>query len=384
MNQKQKLRFAVVGVALITTLAWAQGTSPAKTPVPPSPAAQAKKPAKPPEPLDLTPAPGEAEMPEEEEKNVTFEAFIDTAPGAAVSIGGGGLGQIEAGKGRIAVAQAGLAKQADELRVISRDLARAQVDATKARVFWNSPQGTGSRTFVLPTSGLAGDDLKQAHEDLTVMSRIFGKAASKSGKNQREFAFRFAEQRDLEAMYLEGFGAMFFVSVDWPVADPGKPEVKKAEPKNENDAVWEREKRRLQGEDDDEGHETDFDGPTGPAYDAGRVSMLKERLAGVYKHASNLRVVKPNEEVVVVVLGPGDSRDRKLRMEGVPGGPAANILNISQPGNTTLVLRAKKGDIDKLASSKSSDSDFAKIIRYDGTPGILANGSGSKVTKRVF
>lgn len=385
MNHIQKLRFAVVGAALVTTLAWAQGTSPAPAKAPkPVPVNPAIPPAPTAEPLNLTPPPGEVEV-VEDDKNANFDAFIDTAPGGAVSVGAGRRIQVmEDAHGRAVIAQAGLAKQADELRVISRDLARAQVDATKAKVFWNATPGSGSRTFVLPSPGLSGDDLKQAHEDITVMSRLFGKAASKSGKNQREFAFRFAEQRDLEAMYLDGFGAMFFVSVEWPVADPGKIEVKKPEPKKDNDSVWEREKRRLQGEDEDEGHDTDFDGPTGPAYDASKVSLLKERLAAVYKHAANLRVVKPDEEVVVVVLGPGDSRERKFRAEGIPGGPAVNILNVSQPGNTTLVLRAKKSDIDKLASSKAADGDYAKIIRYDGTPGILANGSGAKVTKRAF
>jgi hypothetical protein len=243
--------------------------------------------------------------------------------------------------------------------------------------------------------GQVADDM---HEDLAVMARIFGKAASKSGKNQREFAFRFAEERDLEAMYLGGAGALFFVSVDWPVAGPVKAASKPDSPKKDADSLWEQEKRRLQGdaeEDGEEDHDAPGREPDTRTYDPVRVGLLKDRLSAAYRHAANIRGVQPQEDIVVVVLGRRDAyseRGRKGRAGGMGimsgdgaygsfGGELPVFLANERAGGSTLVLRAKKSDVDRLASGKAGDAEFTKIVKVDSDYPVLQD-SGKPPTGR--
>jgi hypothetical protein len=365
MKNIQTLGAVIGGIALLTQLAWAQETA---LPAPAAPPVARATPALPAEPQDLTLPDDPAEQPEQPERP---EAVIRREDLKAL--------RKNAEKVRDDVQRS----VSDAMGAAHREVARAKADIARIQRVRSSDL-QNSRTLVLPPTASGSGDLAEAHEDLAVMARIFGKAASKSGKNQREFAFRFGEGRDLDALYLGGYGALFFVSVDWPVGTEPKTEPKKAAKGDESDAVWEKERRKLRGgkdgkEDEDDDSDDDSTDSESGGYDAGKVRELTERLTAVYRHGANLRMVKDSEEIVVVVLGRGDSKGAsgKGHAEFFGGGGGSMILNafgVSEPGGTTLTFRARKSDILKLVASKAADTDFAAVVKVDGTQGVLTSG----------
>jgi hypothetical protein len=338
------------------------------SPSPAPPAFAPPSPNAPAEPLDVTPVPGAP------------DALAPEAPPAP------SLPRGAAGPFRVTV-QDDLGQMVHEAHRVAR------AAATEARAFVANFSSTSDRrTLVVPTGTLGGDGLRQAHEDLSVMARLFGRAASKSGRNQREFAFRFGEERDLDALYLEGYGALFFVSVDHAVIEATRIAEKKPEPKTDKDEVWERERRKLAGGDDEEDFGTDGDGewlgPEPPEpFDAARVAKLKERLTAAFKHAANIRVIKPGEDVVLVVLGRGQAARNKVTQTkprrgttagGAGGGMDFDVLKVTTGdlnGRQALTLRARKSEVDVLAAGKISVEDFAKQLRITTDAGLLS-GSG--------
>jgi hypothetical protein len=370
MKNTSSLAAVVGGLAFITQLAWAQVEPPAPaTPADPALPALPRLPAPPPgseaRVLDLTITdPGE---PDDREDVVIEQREIRKAQKSMDRVGEDIRRSVNEAmaktKTEIARARAEVAR-ADKLRTIHR---------------------SNGRTLVLAAPNTSTGALTEAHEDLTVMARIFGKAASKSGKNQREFAFRFGEGRDLDGMYLNGLGALFFVSVDWPVSQPPKAEPKKTAKEDDTDAVWEKERRRLRNGAKEEEFDVDIElketDEEESRFDETRVRELKERLVAAFRHAANLRGLKESEEIILVVLGHGHPRGgtAKVRTELFGGGPGSALIlsafGVGEAGGTTLTLRARKSDILKLVKNKASDEDFAKAIQIDDRAGLLSVGA---------
>ena len=270
--------------------------------------------------------------------------------------------------------------------------------------------GDEGRTLVLPAGAPQPELFGAAHEDLSVMSRILTKAVEKESRrgNYRGFSFALGEARNraLDAMYLEGYGAVFMLNADFPLAAPPPPDASKSVSKDE-DSTWERTKRELRGQgeagDDDEGSTDLFSlGEESPKFDAEKVTSLQRRLIDSLKHAKNLRSVKEDEHVTVVVLGKstgkrtqvtkirtagrrggaagssGESSEDDLRNSNSPemsvrsgggggGSSTATIahqvvgyVNTDSVRQTTLVIRAKKSDILRFAAGQLTSEEFVK------------------------
>jgi hypothetical protein len=370
MKNTPSIAAVIGGLAFITQLACAQVE-------PPAPATPAD-PALPALPRLPAPPPGR------EAKVIDLTVVEDGEPDDKEDV------VIE--KREIRKAQKSLEHVGEDIRrSVNEAMAKTKVEIDRARAEvaradkMRTLRRSNGRTLVLAAPNTTPEALNEAHEDLTVMARIFGKAASKSGKNQREFAFRFGEGRDLDGMYLNGLGALFFVSVDWPVSQPPKAEPKKAAKEDDTDAVWEKERRRLRSGNKDEDFEVDIElkekDEEESRFDEARVRELKERLGAAFRHAANLRGLKDSEEVILVVLGHGHPQGgtAKVRTELFGGGPGSALIlsafGVGEAGGTTLTLRARKSDILKLAKNKASDEDFAKAIQIDDRPGVLSVGA---------
>jgi hypothetical protein len=273
-----------------------------------------------------------------------------------------------------------------EVAMATDDIKRSTKDGKRVVVQYDGRHR--ARTLLLPGDTLSADERNHLNEDLTVMHRIVSKA---TGRRREGEPFRIAFERpdapELDALYLEGYGALILVAVDFPLVEPEKPAAKKAEDEGK-DQVWEETRRRVKGnaggpEDPDEAMDGlggaasgsgSFGGGGGAtvvqdvvmwtreteAFDKDRVEALKKKLTASLKHASNIRGLRPEDTVTVVVTGAPTSNGPVVRKfhGGVDPmmlsryGVAATVTDSGDSGTSRMVLRAKKSDIDAFAAGK--------------------------------
>ena len=185
--------------------------------------------------------------------------------------------------------------------------------------------------------------------------------------------------KSVRALYLENFGPLFMVKVNFPVHAPAVAEAKPAE--EPDDSEWNRARRSVLGFPED----TRWAGSSGGVpYEAERVEALKKQLVAALKNASNMKEVKPEEYVTVTVFGSpaavngevprerrsGSSNSTSSSSSSRDGGQprlAAVVernkvtqlenARVSSHG-TVLTLRLKKSDID--AAGKDGAEALAK------------------------
>ena len=224
---------------------------------------------------------------------------------------------------------------------------------------------------------IVGGDSKNINaltEDLTVMMRILEKSAGAKADGPPTasgiLVFSFSQPNSPRAFYLDGYGAMFVLSVKYPLmAPPTKDST------NTNDATnseWEKAKEEVYGRRG--ALEDRIKAGQGEEFDAQRVESLQNQIITDLANAKNIRHLKPDEFVTVVVLG-GGTRPTMTRSAtrggGGRGGASVGIemrdLRTSG-GNagaqSTATLRAKKSDIDAFAKGKLSSEEFRKKVSF--------------------
>jgi len=236
---------------------------------------------------------------------------------------------------------------------------------------------------------VVGGDAKShavMEEDLNVMMRILEKAAGGPKDESRPRAggielFSFGKSSGPRVFYLDGYGAMFVLNVRYPLlAPPAKDDQSRTnEPAN---TEWEKAKEEVYGR-RTQFDEMKFNAPAGEEFDSQRVEDLKTQLIDDLVNAKNIRGLKSDDYVTVVVLG-GGTRGETFRREirspragaggggfgggggGRGGGVAVIESNFSSSdgggAQTTMTLRAKKSDIDALAKGKLNADEFRKKV----------------------
>jgi hypothetical protein len=214
---------------------------------------------------------------------------------------------------------------------------------------------------------------------MTIMSHIFDKEIGQLVK--RGFGmFMYGDERynpiigfgrssgTTKTIYLEGYGALFLMKVDFPLVQPPVEQEGEEEPEKEDaDPVWieatqeiyapqEIERRRRADRSDVE------------EYDSEKVEELKQILIKTLKHAKNIRALKAAESVILTIVGKNIQLDTIVtRMHETIGDtivttvPEGIQADISSP--TILTIRAKKSDIDAFANDELSFDKFSKQIQ---------------------
>lgn len=245
------------------------------------------------------------------------------------------------------------------------------------------PRGGGPRRPVI-----VGGEIKNADalaEDLSVMQRILEKAAGAKADGPATASgielLSFNRPTSPRAFYLDGYGAMFLLNVKFPlVAPPKKDEQSRT---NETNSEWEKAREEVYGS------RNAFDdvkrlSTAGEEFDAQRVENLKAQLIEDLANAKNIRNLKSDDYVTVVVLG-GGSRGTVVRRETSPraggagfgggglggggggrGGAVARVevssSSVETGAQSTMTLRAKKSDIDAFAKGKLDAPEFQKKV----------------------
>lgn len=234
--------------------------------------------------------------------------------------------------------------------------------------------------LVVPGPDLLPEVIPNVAEDLTVMCRIFDKALHPSGRSTGRSAYPrtgdvplfgrllAAQSARTQGLYLDGYGAVFFVQADFPLVAP--PREKEAVKTDESaDRVWSQTMNELRGQ-----QEPADDTETGPAYDAQKVDNLKTLLVKTLRHAANLRV-HAQDRITIVVGHPASASSPglvQMQIRNRFGQDPRSLVPIrdhrgpdaaeADPA-ATLVLRAAKADIDDLAAGKLTADQFAAKVQ---------------------
>jgi hypothetical protein len=210
------------------------------------------------------------------------------------------------------------------------------------------------RIHVIPTKEITKKDLGMIKEDMNIMCHLLYKELKPSYRSARVpygslyddmsshnallSAFLGIGSQKIEGIYLEGYGALFMITVDFPLSAPPELKTQQREPKEEIDSIWEQAKQEIYNKSGE--IKTSVDSPPPDVYDANKVEYLKEKLAKALKYAANIRKLEPDNTVVITVKG------RKLTEES--------------PSN--LTMRTKKSEIDAFSQGESDFKQFQQRV----------------------
>ena len=263
-------------------------------------------------------------------------------------------------------------------------------------VVW--PRSGSGAVLVIPTAEMKVENLVAITEDMTVMSRIFDTKLSQAHLTTGRGGWFVGldlgplfgrDSRTTEAIYLEGYGALFLMKVNVLLSAPPETQQEKETKEEDIDPLW-AETRRQMYEPEKVSRTRRTDRPE-EKYDAEKVEDLKETLIKTLKHAANIRGLKPDESVILTVTGSGVSsnvdkivmnksnqllvhtKDRNIVQ--ILGSPSLSDLGISSP--TVLTIRAKKADIDAFANGTLSFNQFSQkilLLSYSYLGGNISGG----------
>ncbi|MDH4240735.1 MAG: hypothetical protein OEW48_14340 [Phycisphaerae bacterium] len=252
--------------------------------------------------------------------------------------------------------------------------------------------GKSSNMLVIPDTEIKAEDVAAITQDMQVMSHIFDKIFQGPRLIEGMFrdygAFFGRGSRATQAIYLQGYGTLFLLEVDFPFSPPPKSAVKEEQPE-ETDSVWQQAKEEIFSP-------TQFTRvqPSEDKYDAEKVKELKSRLVKALKHTANIRNIKPEEWIILTVHGadqkaggivtyeihtqglqkPSSSNRRGgfgggYGLGGGAGGGGFGGGGIIGPGQqqasqgSVMTIRAKKSDVDDYANGKLDLEQFKEKVQ---------------------
>jgi hypothetical protein len=354
----------------------------------------------------------------------TATALLLTILGASVTVGfSQTVGAPSPAKARAGNAAVGVAAQApaerppepepaevnQHIETILKDAGKHTGDAVKATLKsaramadfqFNSGARSSSRSLAVLTSSTDPQKTDDIEEDLSVMARILQKAARSLKDDDRVMGIPvynfdstvFGTASGARNIYIEGHGAVFLFSVGYPLVGPRDDhDGDGAEAKQESE--WDETLQEMYGRGRGSGDSELILSPRvssnkAEAYDERKVDGLKTAvLDALKKNAHNIRALRPEEFVTVVVQG-GDATEGMVRVTasnsatGAGAGAGAATaggnrtdrvrkevrLNVDSSsgrkpgwkGESVMNIRVSKTDIDAYTAGKLSDDEFRK------------------------
>jgi hypothetical protein len=235
------------------------------------------------------------------------------------------------------------------------------------------PGRGAARSLIVRTSTPEPGVVTRLQEDMTVMQRILTKAVERElGREGRDAAMGIVlsalpGSRNPQSLYLEGYGALFFMNVKFPLIAP--PTTSEEKPEKPTDTTWEETKRELYGP--RSGKVRVFSAPgsdSAPEYNPEQVQALKKELLEALKNATNIRDLRPEENVTVAVIGGRASATARVRHDGRASGYSSRSeVNMAEDvrgsgRESTMSLRAKKADLDAFAKGSINLEQFEKRV----------------------
>ncbi|MGE5295083.1 MAG: hypothetical protein ACM3VT_09665 [Solirubrobacterales bacterium] len=216
--------------------------------------------------------------------------------------------------------------------------------------------------LVIPDKEMDLASVNQIMEDLGIMARIIEKSVlSPYGIRRTEWRAVFgggyesanvAGPRALfpfqgrpKPLYVSGYGATFFIQVDFPLLP--SPDKAQGQPTpSQEDSVWAQTQQSLLAP--EAGGAVREGEAAAQSYSQSKVESFRKSLISTMKHASNIRALGNAEWLTFVVQGSAASANSPF-------------------GRTVMTLRAKKADVDARSKGELSQEQFeqrVQVINY--------------------
>ena len=197
-------------------------------------------------------------------------------------------------------------------------------------------------------------NMGQVKEDVTVMAQIL----TNQLHEQDLVSWGWPSAHNIETVAINGYGVVFILKVDFPLMEQTDSQTKvQAE---SGDSVWDSTRQQL--------HQphviTTHDPKPSRPYDADKVEKLKEVLCSSLRHASNIRSLQGQQWVVMAVNA--EQGDVTMNMYGGRGMMRNfSMTNVSGGQKSTMVIKAKKADIDRFADQQFELKDFQGMVQIN-------------------
>jgi hypothetical protein len=264
---------------------------------------------------------------------------------------------------------------------------RPLTDTGYLELFGSADPGDRQKVCVLPQEGAKGEDLAITIRDAQVMSRILDHVLKRPrwiGGVFYDYGDFFQEDsHPIQATYVQGYGVLFFVEVDFSLVQTPKAEQEQQPAEAEEghvDPVWRQaELGMLSSEKSGDPQQLDSPGV--------KAEHLKTELTKVLRHASNIRNMKAEEWVVISVTGEDHSDEGlayimaytitphlseegqvglEVRVDGREVSDANEVggyyLRLRSPRSCVLTLRAKKSDVDAFGKGELNYEEFNQRV----------------------
>lgn len=270
-----------------------------------------------------------------------------------------------------------LIQSVPQLETVNRQVERQYLDLLAATQADRGRPSHAGRVLIVPAKQTAVKELLTTMEDMSVMSRIFDKKLGKeSYLNPGAFYVMptwSRNRRITEGIYLEGYGALFLTSVDFPLSPPA--EANEPETVEDFDLIWEQTKREvytpqympenransmphLRGSSVTQFRSIQLEKTE---YDAEKVEELKRKLIKTLKHAANIRNLQAEESIIVTVIGKDQARTIIVHGERTQERGASRELDSSS--SSVLTIRAEKSAVDEFAEGKIDFEKFRQKVQ---------------------
>jgi len=162
----------------------------------------------------------------------------------------------------------------------------------------------GSReVLVIPATDIKAEDLAAMTEDLQVMCHIFDERFIDSQEAKEVFVdfgdFFGRDSRSTEAIYIQEFGVLFLMEINFAFSPEHKAQKKEDEETEDVDPIWQRARQKIFSPRDFAG--SDF--VAEEQYSADKIDQLKTELTRTLKHTANIRSIGQNEVIILTVIG---------------------------------------------------------------------------------
>jgi hypothetical protein len=272
-------------------------------------------------------------------------------------------------------------------------------------------RSSSRKVLVIPNTEIKPEEIAEITQDLQVMSHIFHKIFTGPRLIEGMFTdygdFFGRGSRPTEAVYLQGYGTLFLMEVNIQLSAPPEAEDKdKEEDTKKTDSVWQQAEQEIF---QPSAFQNTRRPDSGEKFDAEKVEELKSRLIKALKHAANMRNLKPDEWIILTVIGKGRSYGVGGYGGGMMGGYGGGMggyggsgygggygggmmsdyggsavsvgKSVSRTGSsryittriipggaavsshTVLTIRAKKSDVDAFAQDKMNYDNFREKVQ---------------------
>jgi len=261
---------------------------------------------------------------------------------------------------------------------VSRPAPPTIVNAPTRQPFPFNRQGPTSTALIILAEEAAAGKLESLTEDLNVMCRIFDRQLDLAGlssnnddlvryfllvQNHDRVGSFFSDGASLtECLFVEGYGPLFVIGVDFPLVPPPQSPTR-AEPNAVSDPLWAQVSRDLYTP---QGTIRPEQVVHQPAYSDEKVLSLKTTAIKALRHMVNIRALGEEGSVTIIIrgtqaVGPEVATQFHDALS-FDAAPLFRQLGDRSRLTSQLVLRASMQDIRGFASGALSYSDFEKRL----------------------